>query len=68
MPAASPGSAALNRGLSAQRSEAVRAYLVGKGIDPARLTASGYGPDPPVAGNDTAAGRARNRRVGLKIL
>ncbi len=60
------GSAATNRRLSQQRADAVRAYLIGKGIPGARLTAVGYGPDRPIASNRTEAGRAANRRVELK--
>lgn len=60
------GSAALNRRLSKQRADAVRAYLIGKGIAATRLTAVGYGPDQPIASNNDPAGRAANRRVELK--
>jgi len=60
------GSAATNRRLSKQRAEAVRAYLIGKGIAASRLTAVGYGPDRPIASNKTEDGRAANRRVELK--
>jgi len=62
------GSLALNERLSQQRAEAVRAYLIDQGIAPERLIARGYGPHQPIAGNDTAVGRARNRRVELKPL
>jgi len=61
----SRGSRAYNVNLSQRRAESVRDYLVGKGIDAGRLTALGYGPDSPVASNDSEAGRARNRRVEL---
>jgi OmpA-OmpF porin, OOP family len=64
----SRGSKALNDRLSQQRAESVMAYLVSKGISRDRLTARGYGPDKPVASNDTAQGRAENRRVELKPL
>jgi OOP family OmpA-OmpF porin len=62
------GSTALNERLSQQRADAVRDYLVDQGIAPERLTAKGYGPHQPIVGNDTAEGRARNRRVELKPL
>ncbi len=59
------GSKATNVRLSAARANAVRDYLIGKGVDAGRLTAKGYGPDKPVADNKTVAGRAANRRVEL---
>lgn len=59
------GSAAHNQTLSEQRAEAVRAYLVGRGIAAERLTATGFGASQPVADNATELGRARNRRVEL---
>ena len=62
------GSAELNRRLSQRRAETVRDYLVSRGIPAERLTARGYGPDRPVASNDTAEGRAANRRVELQRL
>jgi outer membrane protein OmpA-like peptidoglycan-associated protein len=57
------GSVETNRRLSQQRAEAVRQYLIDRGIDGSRLTAVGYGSDVPVADNKTAAGRAKNRRA-----
>lgn len=56
-----------NRRLSQQRADAVLAYLTGKGIAAERLTARGYGEDQPIASNDTAEGRARNRRVVFRL-
>ena len=47
--------------------EAAEAYLVGKGVAPARMKAVGYGESKPAASNDTAAGRASNRRVDLVV-
>ena len=49
------------------RAEAVKAYLSSHGINGDLLTASGQGPDRPVASNDTAEGRQRNRRVEVVI-
>lgn len=60
------GSNARNLTLSQQRAEAVVKYLVSKGVNPANLTARGYGEDRPVADNKTEAGRAENRRVELR--
>lgn len=61
------GSEAANQKLSAARAEAVVAYLVGKGIDKARLTGEGYGSQHPVASNDTEEGRAQNRRIAVRV-
>jgi OOP family OmpA-OmpF porin len=57
-----------NLALSERRAEAVRRYLEQKGIDPARMTARGYGESRPVASNDTATGQAENRRVELHAM
>ncbi|MCA1925323.1 MAG: OmpA family protein [Thiobacillus sp.] len=54
-----------NLRLSQRRAEAVRAYLIGKGIAAERLIAKGYGEASPVADNATAEGRFKNRRVEL---
>ncbi len=62
------GTAAVNTRLSQARAEAVRAYLVSKGVHLERMIARGYGPANPVATNTTAAGRAQNRRVELHQL
>jgi len=62
------GTAAVNNRLSQARAEAVRAYLVSKGVHLERMIARGYGPANPVATNTTAAGRAQNRRVELHQL
>ncbi|GAB5534967.1 MAG: hypothetical protein Rubg2KO_12160 [Rubricoccaceae bacterium] len=56
-----------NRRLSQQRAEAVLNYLTDKGIAAERLTARGYGEDQPIASNETAEGRARNRRVVFRL-
>lgn len=57
-----------NIGLSLKRAQTVRDYLIQRGIDAKRITAKGYGPDRPIDNNETAAGRANNRRVELKPL
>jgi OOP family OmpA-OmpF porin len=59
------GSAAVNKRISQARADAVRQYLIGKGVPADRLTARGYGESQPVAPNKTAEGRAQNRRVDL---
>jgi outer membrane protein OmpA-like peptidoglycan-associated protein len=61
------GKADKNQALSQSRAEAVVAYLKSKGIDESRLTGAGYGQDQPVEDNKTPAGRAKNRRVEMKI-
>jgi outer membrane protein OmpA-like peptidoglycan-associated protein len=64
----STGSLELNQRLSEQRASSVRAALVAHGIDPARVSMVGHGPNLPIADNTTAAGRAQNRRVEIVIL
>jgi len=59
------GTAAHNQELSAARAASVRDALIALGIDASRLSSKGFGQDKPVAGNDTDAGRAQNRRVEL---
>jgi outer membrane protein OmpA-like peptidoglycan-associated protein len=61
------GSDAYNTLLSQQRADAVRKYLVEKGIEESRMTAVGYGELEPVASNDTEEGRRANRRVEFRI-
>jgi outer membrane protein OmpA-like peptidoglycan-associated protein len=63
----SVGSDALNMTLSQRRADAVRAALLERGVDGARITTSGLGKASPVASNDTAEGRQRNRRVEIVI-
>lgn len=64
----SRGSATRNRELSRKRAEAVRAYLVKRGVAAQRLVAAGLGPDRPIANNRTRRGRAKNRRVDFVIV
>ena len=62
------GKADENQRLSQARAEAVVRFLVGRGVDEARLEAHGYGAARPVGSNLTPAGRKANRRVELHIL
>ena len=64
----SQGNDAYNMKLSRSRADAVRAYLLGKGVPSSQLEAKGYGETRPIADNSTAGGRAVNRRVELKRL
>ena len=61
------GKAASNKTLSQARSEAVVTALVKRGIDKTRLTAKGFGQEKPIAPNETAEGRQKNRRVQFAI-
>lgn len=56
-----------NMVLSQKRCDSVKNYLSSKGVDPNRMTATGYGDTRPVADNKTSDGRAKNRRVELKM-
>ena len=53
--------------LSGQRADAVKNYLIVHGINATRLTSQGFGPSRPIADNNTPEGRAKNRRVEIKI-
>ncbi|GEM_PF-1802550 len=64
----SVGPASYNLRLSQKRANAVRNYLISKGIDPSRLEAVGYGESRPIAPNTTPEGRAKNRRVEFVII
>lgn len=56
-----------NQALSERRAAAVLKYLVNKGVESSRLESRGYGPDQPIADNDTPNGREQNRRVEFII-
>ncbi|PIR26290.1 MAG: hypothetical protein COX62_02750 [Deltaproteobacteria bacterium CG_4_10_14_0_2_um_filter_43_8] len=62
------GSDAYNQNLSERRAASVRNYFVGQGLDFSRFAIFGYGRTRPIAPNDTDEGRAKNRRVELKIV
>ena len=64
----SVGSDAYNQKLSVKRAEAVKAYLVTKGIEKNRVYTEGKGEKQPVADNKTAEGRAKNRRVEIEVV
>jgi outer membrane protein OmpA-like peptidoglycan-associated protein len=62
------GDAAINRSLSYKRVTACKNHIVSKGIDAGRIIAVGYGPDRPVAPNDSEANRIKNRRVEMRVM
>ncbi len=64
----STGSDAFNQTLSENRARTVANYLASQGVSQARIRSQGFGETMPVASNDTPDGRARNRRVEIKIV
>ena len=62
------GSDAYNKKLSLRRSDAVKAYLVSKGIEANRIYTEGKGESQPIADNKTKEGRAKNRRVEIEVV
>ena len=62
------GKDAYNQKLSERRAEAVKAYLVSKGVDPQKVYTEGKGKTQPVADNKTKDGRAKNRRVEIEVV
>ncbi len=57
-----------NMTLSQARADAVKNYLVSKGIENIRINSKGYGPTKPIAQNNSEAGKAKNRRTSLKVI
>ncbi|MCL1887139.1 MAG: OmpA family protein [Betaproteobacteria bacterium] len=57
-----------NQGLSERRANAVKSYLVSKGVDPKKIYTEGKGKRQPVADNRTREGRAKNRRVEIEVV
>lgn len=64
----SQGDAAANQAISQQRAEAVRNFLVSMGVEGTRIEAIGYGETLPIDSNATEAGRARNRRIEMRVI
>jgi OOP family OmpA-OmpF porin len=64
----STGPRGLNMRLSRERARSVRQWLLSRGIPPGRLSARGYGPDKPLADNETDSGKAQNRRVEFLLV
>jgi outer membrane protein OmpA-like peptidoglycan-associated protein len=62
------GNDEVNMKLSTDRAAAVKAYLVNKGISEDRITSEGFGETMPIADNNTATGRAKNRRIEIKVV
>jgi outer membrane protein OmpA-like peptidoglycan-associated protein len=63
----SVGEESFNQTLSERRADGVRNFMIAEGVVPSRITAIGFGESVPVAGNETAQGRQRNRRVEIEI-
>lgn len=63
----STGSHAYNMGLSQRRAQSVANYLLAQGVNAARVTTRGAGPDQPIASNASEAGRSQNRRVEINL-
>ncbi|QQZ27830.1 OmpA family protein [Thiothrix subterranea] len=61
------GNDAYNQNLSTQRADAVKDYLVKKGVDSTLIKSAGYGESKPIASNDSEAGRSQNRRITFDI-
>ena len=62
------GTEVYNQGLSVRRADAVKAYLVEKGVEKNRVYTEGKGEKQPIASNKTAEGRAKNRRVEIEVV
>ena len=61
------GSESFNLTLSEDRADSVRRFLVSEGIEPGHVSAAGFGPQFPVASNDTPEGRRMNRRIEIEL-
>ncbi|MDP4979778.1 MAG: OmpA family protein, partial [Desulfobacterales bacterium] len=63
----STGDYSYNVSVSRFRANTIKTYLVGKGVDPDNIKADGLGPENPIATNNTAEGRRKNRRVEIEL-
>ena len=61
------GTEKYNQALSERRVNSVRDYIVAKGVDAGRVSGQGFGETKPIADNKTKEGRAKNRRVEIKV-
>ena len=61
------GTEAYNQSLSERRVNSVKDYIIKKGVDSSRVSGQGFGESKPIADNKTADGRAKNRRVEIKV-
>ena len=64
----STGNYSYNMSVSEFRANTIKIYLVGKGVDSSKIKSAGLGPQDPIASNETAAGRRKNRRVEIEII
>jgi outer membrane protein OmpA-like peptidoglycan-associated protein len=64
----SDGAEAYNQALSERRAQAVSSYLASRGVKAVRIATMGYGETRPIASNETADGKAQNRRVEIKVV
>lgn len=64
----SQGDDKMNQDLSDRRAASVKNYFIGKGVAESRLSSAGFGESVPIADNNTSAGRAKNRRVEIKLM
>ena len=63
----STGSYGYNKSVSQFRANAIKIYMLGKGVDPAKIQTTGLGSENPIASNETAEGRRKNRRVEIEL-